>query len=159
MPEFFYRENGNILSMTLVLIFACSAIALSYIKILQFKNKETHLKIIDNRLFYAARGGIEDAIYELKQSNNWTSNDLSSWQHNSGQINTFYKEFNSNSAGFKYPIKISVTVTEPNNDDVYLFESEASITDNTNNQSYAKKIKATVTKAFTNIFYITNSAE
>lgn len=158
MPDIFNQENGNVLSMTLVLIFACSAIAFSYIKIIQFKAKESRLKIVDTRLFYASRAGIEDAIYELKQSHSWTSTALTRWQQNTAKPNTFYKNFTSSSAGFKYPINISVTVTEPNNDDVFLFESQATLTDS-NNQSFTKTIKATVTKAFTNIFYITDSSE
>ena len=44
MPHLSKKNRGNIFSMTLVLLFAFSAIALSYIKIIQVKSKENRLE-------------------------------------------------------------------------------------------------------------------
>ncbi|MEK9658287.1 MAG: hypothetical protein VW378_07970 [bacterium] len=149
-----HSTNGSIFSITCILLFSIIVLALSMTKILRSKTQENRSKIYQLQAYQAAKAGIEDAIYEFKQGNQWEEADLSAnnWLIDYSKNDTFYKSYSTSHNGFEYPVTIYVTATNTN--DTYNISSKAILNTTNPSQSYEKTISAEVIKAFTNKFYI-----
>ena len=149
-----HLTNGSVLILTSFLLLIITLITISYWKLIQIR-----LMILTNneqeiRAYYAAKSGIEDAIYEFKSGHSW-SNDPHSGLSNNWQFyseNTFYKTNINNSSSlthFNYPTTISVNVIENLEQKTRIITSTAVVKRNTNSQDVFKQsLQAVVIESF-----------
>ncbi len=98
--------------MTVFMLMTLTLLAVSYWKMIEINTQNMELKEGELRAFMAARGGIEDAVYELGAFRAWSASELSSQWQQSG-VDTFYKSTTGATplTHFDSPTTISVTVT------------------------------------------------
>lgn len=108
------NEDGSILLMTTFLLLFIALILLGYLHIIRYKTKMVTLKQHRIRAYFAARAGLSDAVYELKQGHAWQASnpELSDQWHDGGGA-TLYKTSQQVPAltQFEYPVTVSVTLT------------------------------------------------
>lgn len=103
------------------------------------------------RAYYAARGGIEDAILEIRDGHTWGDYDGGfsiQWQSLGG--GTYYKTSTGIAhalSGFDYPVTISVTLTGDPDVSTVNIVSESEIVDN--DIRFSKKLSAQIVKSIT----------
>tara|TARA_B100000427_G_scaffold268678_1_gene234718 strand:+ start:3042 stop:3536 length:495 start_codon:yes stop_codon:yes gene_type:complete len=144
-------ENGSILVLSTFLILAITMISVTYWKLIQIRIKLITQEQYESQAYYAARAGIEDAIYEFRKGNNWDINEVNTnWIKENDT--TFYKtNINSSSLNyFDYPVSFSVTIAGDINNGFVSVNSTGAISNNTDNQQYAKTLEASITKSFDN---------
>ena len=144
-------ENGSILILSTFLILAITMISVTYWKLIQMRIQMITQNQHTTKVFYAARAGLEDAIYEFRRGNSWDINEVhSDWiQENSS---TFYKTNRDSSAldYFEYPVSFSVTVLGNINTGFVTINASASISNPENSRAYNKTLIATITRSFDN---------
>ena len=69
-------SNGSILILSTFLILGITMITVTYWKLIQIRVKLLTQKKYSTQAYYAARAGIEDAIYEFRSGNNWNQNEI-----------------------------------------------------------------------------------
>jgi hypothetical protein len=106
------REQGSIYIMTVFMVMALTLLSFSYWKMIEMSTQNIELKEGELKAMMAARGGIEDAAYELGAFHSWTLAQVSS-QWNQKTADTFYKSTVAPVplTHFDSPTTISVTVT------------------------------------------------
>ncbi|MBH37612.1 hypothetical protein CL658_01090 [bacterium] len=144
-------NNGSILILSTFLILAITMISVTYWKLIQIRIQILSQKKYSTQAFYAARAGIEDAIYEFRMGNDW---DITQVNNNWTQKNetTFYKtNINSSSLSyFDYPVSFSVSVIGDINNGFVTINSSASISNEENIVYYQKSLVASITRSFDN---------
>jgi hypothetical protein len=107
-------ERGSMIVLASFVFLAITLLCVSYWQLIRVKTTMVFLKEKQFQAYLAARSGVEDAIFELRQGHTWdTGGGLSSqWTHLDGS--TFYKTSGllpaNNLTHFDYPVTISVTV-------------------------------------------------
>ena len=115
------------------------------------------LKKNETRAIYAAKAGVEDAIEELKQNNEWNQTDINlNEQWVAVDSDTFYKSTSAPNplTHFSYPVTFSVTVSGNPDEDMFTIESISTIYDETTHQTFSKTVFANVIKTFNDNFEI-----
>ncbi len=86
-------SNGSILLLTVFVVFTMSTFALGFWKLVLIQLDNLAHEKLRMKAEYAARGGIEDAIYELKRNEGWTAGRLDPQWHHDGAApaSQFYK--------------------------------------------------------------------
>lgn len=109
-------STGSILLLTVFVVFAMSTLALCFWKLMSIEIDNLANEKMRIKAEYAARGGIEDAIYELKKNQSWNAATLDpQWHHETDAPATqFYKSTvaaDSPLTHFDDPTTISVQVS------------------------------------------------
>ncbi len=105
------HEAGSMMLLAVFVVLTLCLLSMSYWKLVEINTQMAGLKEGGMMAFFAARGGIEEAAYELKQGHVWGSDTMSpQWRLESG--NTYYKSTSSAVplTHFSYPTTMSVTV-------------------------------------------------
>ena len=120
------EQKGAALILAAFILLSFSILIISYLQLIQINSKVLYLKIKSHQAYYAARAGMEDAIYELNQGHVWDKTNLNSlggdldieWQHDGvSSDTTLYKGNNVDIAEanrishFDYPVTFSVTIS------------------------------------------------
>jgi hypothetical protein len=149
-------EKGSMLVFASFIFIALTLICFSYTKLIRYKTIMVISQERQVQAFFAARGGIEDALYELKEEHAWdTGGDLDGqWQHQSG--GTFYKVSGTNPATqlthFDYPVTISVTVDNSASDGEIDIVSRSEIS--VSGRRFASQLKAEVIRSLSGELHI-----
>ncbi|RAP37245.1 hypothetical protein DID80_04285 [Candidatus Marinamargulisbacteria bacterium SCGC AAA071-K20] len=148
--HFYDDDSGSILLMTMFLLLFLATILLGYWQVIRYKTKMTQLKQQSIRAQFAARAGLSDALYELKQLHTWDSNndDLSDQWHFLGG-DTFYKssQIEPLIPQFSYPVTISVTVSGNPTQDTLSLTSRGDSGYGTPEKSYSVELKSKVVRS------------
>ena len=83
--------RGSVLIITSFLLLVITLITVSYWKLIQLRLMILTNNEQETRAYYAARAGIETAIYEFNIDHNWTTeshNSYCNWRHDTA--NTYY---------------------------------------------------------------------
>ncbi len=144
-------EQGSVLILSSFLILAVSIISLSYWKLIEVRVELAEQKKQAIRAKLAARAGLEDAIYELKQGNDWDldGGGLSSeWKRESG--NTFYKSTESaESLSFvSYPMAYYVNVEGNINEETVTINAAGGVSVSGESLAYSQEIQARISQSF-----------
>ena len=101
------------LLLTTLLLLMVALLLGSYWGVMRVTIRLAEVRHNELRAYYAARGGLSDAMYEVRQGHTWsTSGGLSpQWVYVSG--NKFYKSTVAPTplAAYDYPVTISVTMS------------------------------------------------
>lgn len=144
-------SNGSILILSTFLILGITMITVTYWKLIQIRVKLLTQKKYSTQAYYAARAGIEDAVYEFKIGNNWNQNEINEdWI----KINetTFYKTNKDNTAleYFDYPVSFSIQILGDITTGFVTINSYGSVKEMGTNETYNKHLIASITKSFDN---------
>ena len=144
-------ENGSLLILSTFLILAVTMISVTYWNLIQIRIKLITQKKFSTQAYYAARAGIEDAIYEFRRGHNW---DIDEVNNNWTQTDptTFYKtNINTGSLTyFEYPVSFSVTIIGDINNGFVTINATGEISSTTENSIYRKNLIASITRSFDN---------
>jgi hypothetical protein len=150
------KQQGSILIVSTFIVLIVSLICVSYWMLIRINTKMLVLKERNIQSYYAALGGIEDAISEIRNNQSWGSGDPfnARWKQVSGQ--TYYK---SNSAGspaplsnFDHPTTISVTVIGDPSIETLNITCKAEV--GNEDLQYTKTLQAHVIKSLSNEVHI-----
>ncbi len=155
-------ERGSVLVLSAFLLLVVTLITVSYWKLLEMRILITGHKEQELRAYFAARAGIEDAIYELVQGYDWKFDEpgLSvEWQYL--DQDTFYKTNVGNSMldYFEYPVSFSVTVEGDIESGLVTINSLGQVSKSLGHQLYSKQLEAVVQKSFNGDIVITSIGE
>jgi hypothetical protein len=143
-------ESGSILLLTLFILLFLATILLGYWQVIRYKTKMTLLKQQNIRAHFAAKAGISDALYEIKQLHSWDldSGDLSEqWHFETGS--TFFKSsvVEPVISQFSYPVTISVTVSGNPTQDQLSITSRAESGHGIPEKTYSTQLQSEVVRS------------
>tara|TARA_Y100001970_G_scaffold293537_1_gene441049 strand:- start:12199 stop:12693 length:495 start_codon:yes stop_codon:yes gene_type:complete len=144
-------ENGSLLILSTFLILAITMISVTYWNLIQIRIKLITQKKISTQAYYAARAGLEDAIYEFRKGNNWDIDEVNNnWIQT--DLTTFYKtNINTGSLTyFEYPVSFSVTVIGNINNGFVTLNATGGVSSVTESSIYKKTLIASITRSFDN---------
>ncbi|MCP4050543.1 MAG: hypothetical protein GY730_07555 [bacterium] len=153
------KENGSMLVLASFIILLVSMLCVSYWILIRINTTMLILKEKNIQVYYAALGGIEDAISEIREGHPWgnySQGFSQQWQHLSG--NTYYKSSVYGSiplSNFDYPVTISVTLDGDPMVSTVSIKSVSEINDN--GKTYSKILEATVIRALSQEVHILNT--
>ena len=144
-------ERGSVLILSSFLILAVSIISLSYWKLIEVRVELSEQKKQAMRAGLAARAGLEDAIYELKQGNSWDLNGgglSNEWKLGSG--NTFYKSrASAESLSFvSYPMTYYVKVEGDISEETVTINATGEVSVSGDSLAYNQEIQARISQSF-----------
>eukprot|EP01049_Picozoa_sp_SAG25_P016421 SAG25_NODE_3766_length_977_cov_0.834852_2_plen_145_part_00 len=141
-----------------MLLFAVLILVLAFTKMINYQHKRQLVETYQKQCYFAARAGIEDAIYELKQGNTWLASDLASWVEDLSQTDTFYKDYTAADEGFEYAVTVLVTLTDGFVMDTYDVTSVGQMSRGSPSRTYEQRLSAVIAvDTFNNTFSITES--
>ena len=144
-------QQGSVLVLSSFLLLAITIITVSFWRLLEVRISIAGHHEQESRAYYAARAGIEDAIYEFVEGAEWAFDDpllSQDWQYL--DEDTFYKTNVGSDAlsYFDYPVTFSVTVLGDINDENVTINSAAKVRKSEGGQEYQKTLEASVVKSF-----------
>jgi hypothetical protein len=152
------QQDGSILILATFIVLAISMICVSYWILIKVNTKMIFLKEKNLQTYYAALGGIEDAISEFRNGESWGVGVgfNSRWSHSSGS--TYYKSNRPGSPAplphFSYPVTITVTVVGDPAIETLNITCQSEI--NTGNMEYKKTLSANVIRSLSNEVHVVN---
>jgi hypothetical protein len=153
------HESGSMLVLASFIIATLSLLVISYWLLIRVNTKMLKTKENNMRCYYAAKGGIEDAIYEIRSNHTWgdTGSGFSpNWIHISGA--TYQKTKTDTSLkNFDYPITINVTLSGNPDSSTINIISQSFIQDAT--QQFQKKLQSEAIKSLTGEVIILSTKE
>ena len=152
-------QKGSMLIFSTFVLLMVSVILVSYWKLIQVNSQLMHSRESGLRGYYAARGGIEDAISEIKPSGVWGDEATMDEQWINVDGAQYYKSSNSDYPliGFDYPVTISVVVVGDPLIETVNITSRADIA--IGEKKYQQTLSAQVIRSISGEVFIMNTVE
>jgi hypothetical protein len=149
-------NRGAILLFVSFVMTAVAVLCVAYWNIIKFDSRIFFLKEKSIQAFFAARGGIDDAIYEIREGHAWEINSVSdTWYFLEGK--TFFKSTSQPNRleHFDYPTSIFVTVDgDPGVGRVTITSKAQVATNSEPGQKYEKTLEAIVVRSVSGEVFI-----
>lgn len=147
-------SEGSILVLTMFVMMTVAILSISFWEITRMTTRTFFLREKNIQAFYAARAGIEDAIYEIREGNDWQIGQVSpQWEAFSGD--TFMKSTSGSTpiTHFSYPATIFVTVSgDPDVGTVNIVSTGEVTSPQESTKIYRRTLSAQVIKSEQGVF-------